>query len=331
MIEIVSKLHETVPPFISRALSSPAMQRLKDVGMNCGCEYTSFPCFTVLPPYSRYEHSLGVSSIVWHFSHDEKQALSALFHDIATPVFAHVIDFMRGDYLTQEATEDGTKEFIERDPVITALLSELGLSVGDVSDYHLYPVADNKSPRLCADRLEYTLENMVHYRHASVEEALEMYSDLTVEKNEEGVPELVFRTEEPARRFSHNALSCGMFYTTDQDRYSMQRLSEICLDAVRRNVITEADLYTDETGVIQKFSTDPETWAKWTDFRKMCQIRAAKEPEGPGPWRKINAKKRYIDPYVLNKGRVSLLDPSFAEKKRLFEALSFDYYVIGGH
>ena len=329
MIEIVSKLHEPVPPFIARALEAPAMQRLKDVGMNCGCEYTSFPCFTVLPPYSRYEHSLGVALIVWRFTQDEKQALSGLFHDIATPVFAHVIDFMRGDYLKQEATEDGTKEFIGRDPVISALLQDLGLTTEDVCDYHLYPVADNEGPRLCADRLEYTLENMVHYRHATVAEALRMYRDLTVEENEDGLPELSFGTEALARRFAHNALACGMFYTTDQDRYSMQRLAEICRGAIGRNVITADDLYTDESRVIGKFLGDPETASAWTAFRQMSRIRAAASPGPDGLWRKIDAKKRFIDPLVSGKGRVSALDPSFREAMERFKALSFDYYVCG--
>ena len=329
MIEIVSKLHEPIPPFLLRALEAPAVKRLQHVGMNCGCEYTSFDCFTVLPPYSRYEHSLGVALIVWHFTKSEKQALAGLFHDIATPVFAHVIDFMRGDYVKQEATEEGTREFIDRDPVIRGLLQTLRLTTDDVCDYHLYPVADNEGPKLCADRLEYTLENMVHYRHATVEEALEMYRDLTVADNEDGCPELTFQTETLGLRFADAALKCGMFYTTDQDRYSMQRLSELCQDAVLRNVITEADLYTDELQVISKFLHDPETAKKWAAFRAMSKIRKAPVPEGHGAWRMIDAKKRLIDPMILGKGRASDLDPDFRDRVRAFRNTRFDYYVAG--
>ncbi len=47
---------------------TPEMQRLKDVGMNCGCEYTSFPRFRNLAPYSRYRHSVGAARIVWNFT-----------------------------------------------------------------------------------------------------------------------------------------------------------------------------------------------------------------------------------------------------------------------
>ena len=149
-----------VPDFLTRAAETALMQRLGHIGMNCGCEYTSFPRFAGGKQYSRLLHSLGVGMIVWKHTGDPAQAMAGLLHDVATPVFAHVIDFMKGDYLTQEATEDGTLEMIAQSPEMQNVLHEFGLKTEQVSDYHLYPVADNDSPRLCADRLEYTLGNL---------------------------------------------------------------------------------------------------------------------------------------------------------------------------
>ena len=37
--------HENMPPFLAEAAATPPMARLRGVGMNCGCEYTSFPLF----------------------------------------------------------------------------------------------------------------------------------------------------------------------------------------------------------------------------------------------------------------------------------------------
>lgn len=84
---------QEIPEFIKSLIQTPSMQRLKDVGMNCGVEYTNFAFFQNIIPYSRYEHSIGVSLIVYHFTHDKKQTVAGLLHDIATPVFAHTIDF----------------------------------------------------------------------------------------------------------------------------------------------------------------------------------------------------------------------------------------------
>ena len=89
--------HNEIPAVIRDCMTAPCVQRLKNVGMNCGCEYTSFPRFAGLQPYSRFDHSVGVALIVWRFTHDEKQAVAGLLHDVATPVFAHVVDFLKGD------------------------------------------------------------------------------------------------------------------------------------------------------------------------------------------------------------------------------------------
>ena len=142
------------------------MRQLRGVGMNCGCEYTAFPRFRGLPPYSRFRHSVGVCLIVWCFTGDMVQALAGLFHDIATPCFAHTVDFLRGDYMAQESTEDRTEGIIRASAVITRLLDKYGVAPGAVTDYHMYSIADNDSPRLSADRLEYTLGNLEGYGFA---------------------------------------------------------------------------------------------------------------------------------------------------------------------
>ena len=95
--------HDDLPGWMARAMADPALLRIDGVGMNCGCEYTSFRLFRKLKPYSRWEHSVGAARIVWHFTGDLTQAAAALFHDIATPTFAHSVDFLHGDSLARRA------------------------------------------------------------------------------------------------------------------------------------------------------------------------------------------------------------------------------------
>ena len=42
MQELWSIYHYEIPEFLCEFAAVPPMQRLKAVGMNCGCEYTSF-------------------------------------------------------------------------------------------------------------------------------------------------------------------------------------------------------------------------------------------------------------------------------------------------
>ena len=109
--------------------------------------------------YSSLDHSIAVALIIWHFTKDRKQTLSGLFHDIATPVFKHSIDFMNKDYEKQESTEELTTKIISESKEIMELLNRDGIKVEEVADYHIYPIADNDTPCLSSDRLEYTLSN----------------------------------------------------------------------------------------------------------------------------------------------------------------------------
>ena len=310
--------HKEIPVFLRECVQTPCVQRLKAVGMNCGCEYTSFPRFAGLQPYSRFDHSLGVALIVWHFTHDEAQTAAGLLHDVATPVFAHVVDFLRGDYLVQESTEDGTRAIIEGDASLQRALRAYGLSTGDVCDYHIYPIADNDSPRLSADRLEYTLGNLLNYRIRTIDEVRAFYENLRVGTNENGAPELIFSDASIAEDFALASLACSGIYVSDEDRYAMQMLSELLRDAIHNGVLSEADLYTTEPEVIAKLLADETTAAAWNRYRAYHSMRRASSPGDGDRWRQIPAKKRYIDPLADGVGRVSGYSDAFRAAKDAF-------------
>ena len=248
-----------LPEVIIDGIRAQEMQRLRHVGMNCGCEYTSFPLFRSMKEwYTRYDHSIGTALIVWRFTRSHAQTLAALFHDIATPCFAHVVDFMRNDHMKQESTEDQTREIIAGSECVGSVLRKYGLKVDDVADYHQYPVADNDSPMLSADRLDYTFGNLVNFEKCTKAQVTGMLEDLTVGKNESGEEELMFRTFEQARLFSFGALGMGKIYVSDEDRFSMQALADLLKEAVRQDVISIRDLWTDEPSMIRKLYEDPE-------------------------------------------------------------------------
>lgn len=328
-MELYRRYHPKIPDFLQKAALTPPMQRLKEVGMNCGCEYTAFPRFDRCTAYSRYDHSLGVGLIVWHFTASPAQALAGLFHDIATPAFAHVVDFLHGDHLRQESTEEGTAERIAGSPEIRDVLRSVGLTTQDVCDYHRYPVADNDAPRLSADRLEYTLGNLVQFGFAEPETVQSFYDDLTVGENEEGAPELVFRSAEKALQFARGALRCSEVYVSDEDRYAMQMLSELLGGAIRKGVLTERDLYTTEPEVLARLRADEEYARRWEAFCAYREIVTADRPGKEGGWRVVPAKKRRIDPLILDRGRTSVCCPTFGEQLLKFQQMPQDVWLCG--
>ena len=319
--------HSEIPAFLPPYLDTPPLARLREVGMNCGCEYTDFPLYRHTKPYSRFDHSVGAALITWHFTQSPRQTVSALLHDIATPVFAHVVDFLNGDHLNQESTEAGTEDLLRRCPALLALLERDGVAVEDAADYHRFPLADNPSPRLSADRLEYTLGNLWHYGFLPLDRLAVFYDDLAVGAGETGEAELAFRTQETAEAFTRASLATSRVYVADEDRFAMQALADLLKGALDRRVLVREDLYTTEPSVIGKLRADPRSAAQWDRFRRLSRLRVSREkPEEPG-WRSVPAKKRYIDPLVLDEGRVSCLSPEVRAMQEAFLALDFSVWL----
>lgn len=313
-----------IPPFITEAMESPEIQRLQNVGMNCGCEYTSFPLFQhIHEPYSRFDHSVGVALLVWRFTGDIRQTLSGLFHDIATPCFAHVLDFMLGDNMTQEATEDGTRTMIDQSASIQEILRKHGLSTDDVADYHRYPIADNDSPCLSADRLEYTLGNLVNYQLITRDRAKWMLSALDVLQNEKGWEELGFVSKEEAVAFANGAMDMGRIYVSEPDRFSMQMLAELLLRARDAGIITMKDLWQDEPYLINRLCRERQFSDEWHRYRQYREIVHGDSGII------VHAKKRYIDPLLRGQGRVSQMDAAFRKRIESFLAESQNEPMIG--
>ena len=317
------------PLFIEELINTPEFKRLENVGMNCGCEYTSFPIFAKGKEYTRYKHSIGVALIIWHFTKDIKQSIAGLLHDISSPVFAHVVDFLNGDHENQESTEEKTEEIIENSKEIQKILKKYNLTTKDVYDYHMYPIADNDSPLLSADRLEYTLGNAFYYDFKSMDELKDMYDDLVVSKNEFGQDEISFKSLDKATEFASVSILNSKVYTADYDRFSMQYLADLLKLAVDKNVITLDDLYTTEDEVILKLERDEELNSKFKEFKGFSKILTSKEKPNHGYWVNIPAKRRYINPRVASLGRVTDLSENLSKEINDFLKVDFNIWLSG--
>lgn len=317
------------PLFIEELINTPEFRRLENVGMNCGCEYTSFPIFAKGKEYTRYKHSIGVALIIWHFTKDIKQSIAGLLHDISSPVFAHVVDFLNGDHENQESTEEKTEEIIENSKEIQKILKKYNLTTKDVYDYHMYPIADNDSPLLSADRLEYTLGNAFYYDFKSMDELKSMYDDLVVSKNEFGQDEISFKSLDKATEFASVSILNSKVYTADYDRFSMQYLADLLKLAVDKNIITLDDLYTTEDEVILKLERDEELNSKFKEFKGFSKILTSKEKPNHGYWVNIPAKRRYINPRVASLGRVTDLSENLSKEINDFLKVDFNIWLSG--
>lgn len=293
--EYFNILEPDFPKWLVDYIQTKELLSQKYISVTCGTIYSNL--FESDFFFSNLDHSVAVALIVWHFTHDKKQTLAGLFHDIATPAFKHCVDFLNGDYMAQESTEDLTTDMISKSQEITKLLKRDRIQISEVDDYHIYPIADNDTPKLSADRLEYSLSHALFtYRLLDVENIKKIYNDIEVQTNEENKPELGFKTKNIARDFVKVTSKLSVIYREDRTRYSMQFIADILKRLSDENKISKADLYRlKESEVIDiiESSKYKDIFYIWKNAKK---VKTSKDLPENVYFVHHGAKVRYIDP-----------------------------------
>ncbi len=317
-------LVDEIPYFLYEYINTPELQRIGKIGMNCGTDYTKI--FNNKFFYSRLGHSIGVALIIWNFTKDKKQTLAGLFHDIATPCFSHCIDFLHKDYKNQEVTEADTRKIIEESQEIQSLLKKDNILIDEVCDYKIYPIADNDTPRLSADRLEYTLSSGLSFtKEWNVSDIKEMYSNLTILSNEDNITELGFNDKEIAEKFVNGASKMWMVFQGNKDKLVMQFIADSIKIAIDKNVIKEVDLYKySEAEIIDKVLNCKEDKLSnnFRNFMESTDICEGLNPPKDNYYIGFDVKKRYINPLVKD---VRLTDISLVSKELIEQVENYKF------
>ena len=303
-------LSPTFPDWLLDYIDIEEMYRLSGISMLCGTDYSKMYDYASFN--STLDHSVGVALIVWNFTHDKKQTLAGLYHDIATPTFKHCIDFMNGDFEHQELTEERTEQIIRNSKKIMQLLHRDGIKVEEICDYHIYPIADNDTPRLSADRFEYTFSNgLFLYKAFDLDEIARFYNDISVLKNEDGIDELGFNTFEICKDFLHTILPIFATYDSDANRTVMQFYADIVKSLNVKGLISVDDLYKmSEADVNNLILNCGDNYIResFIKFQNATTIYANDEPAKNQYCISVKGKKRYIVPLVNHNDKISRIN-----------------------
>ena len=320
VLDYFNVLEPNFPEWLNDYIETKELLKQRYISVTCGKIYSNL--FEIDFFFSSLDHSVAVALIVWHFTHDKKQTLSGLFHDIATPVFKHCVDFLNGDYMTQESTEDLTSKIISNSKEIMELLKRDNIKLEEVDDYHIYPVADNDTPKLSADRFEYSLSNaLLTYKLSNIDDIKKIYNDVILDKDEEGTLELSFKSKATALEFVKITSKLSIIYREDRTRYSMQLLADIIKKLNEDRLITKEDLYNMKESEVIEIIENSKYKDIFNIWKNAKNIKVSKEKPENVYFVHHGAKIRYIDPLV-NKRRISSI--SKEAKKEIDKNLSYD-------
>ena len=287
--------YSNLPDFLIKYLKLPSLCRLKKVGYFCGMDYASKDIYDFREYISRYDHSLTVCLLIWKLTKNKTAALAGLFHDIATPCFSHVIDYMNKDYEKQESTEEYTEHILRNDEQLKKYLEEDNIDIEDIINFKKYPVVDNERPKVCADRIDGVILTGISWtKNIAKDDIKNIVQDMTIFKNEDNEDEIGFRTLQLAQKVLEISESIDVYCHSDADNYMMELLAKITKQAIDKNYITYEDLYTyDEEQLFAHFEKQKDI-----DFQLLLEEFKTKNEVDVPKIEMPNVKIRDLNPIV---------------------------------
>jgi hypothetical protein len=309
------------PNFIDKYINTKEMQRLSGIGQFCGCDYTNI--HNIKYWFSRLDHSIATALMTWNFTKDKTQTLAALFHDLGTPAFSHCIDYLMGDTINQESSEINVYDVINNSNQIKKYLKEDEINIENIKDISIYPVVENKKPKICVDRLDGILGTcLIWQQYWDLSTVKKVYDDMAVLTNEFNEDEIGFQTKDIAELFFDGVFKYSIELQKNEDKYTMQFIADILKDMLNKSSLKLDDLYV--VGEEYIINLIQDRYEEFNVFSKTKMIERTEEIPENNYYVSIDAKKRYVVPICANGNKIARLD-TFSNrcKEQLEDYLNF--------
>ena len=276
-------------------IKTKEVQRLKGIHQ-AGASYLINPKWNV----SRYEHSIGTMLLIRLMGGSIEEQIAGLLHDISHTAFSHVIDFtLKND---EEDYHEKIYDKIVELSIIPKILSKYGYDYKDILfNESKWTILEKSAPKLCADRIDYTLRDMYHYGFISQEEIECFLNDLKVIDGE-----IVIASIETSEWFVNVYYKEVIeFFLNPLNVYACNRLAKALKIALDLNEITLDDLLKEDEDVYRQLIK-----SKSNDILTLIKS--------------INSEVKLIedkeDYDIFQKNKVRIIDPTVSIKDKLFKS-----------
>jgi uncharacterized protein len=228
-------------PVLLDLLDSSAMVRLRGIHQG-GASYLVRPRRDL----TRYDHSIGVMLLIRSLGGSREEQIAGLLHDVSHTAFSHVADlvFQRPD---DDYHEQRFAQVVRRSD-IPSILARHGVSLDEVCDHHRWPMLEQPSPDLCADRVDYTLRDLSRVGRIAPEDVAAFLGALVVSGGK-----IVSATLDAAvwfaQRYADEVLELFM---NPVELYANALLANVLRAALSSGLINEDDLYARDDEMMER-------------------------------------------------------------------------------
>lgn len=147
--------------YLKALVQSPSLQRLKRIDQSGPAALFGF-----VPPFSRYDHSVGVWILLKKHQRGLSEQAAGLLHDASHTAFSHMADFLFAGADYQAYSESGYQDSVhmrtlEQQGVFALAAAHKKDALALNPETVAYLALEQPGPDLCADRIDYIVRTGV--------------------------------------------------------------------------------------------------------------------------------------------------------------------------
>ncbi|MGL5346248.1 MAG: HD domain-containing protein [Peptostreptococcaceae bacterium] len=229
-----------VEPVLQEIIETKEMQRLKGV-------YQGGASVLVNKEWNvtRYEHSVGTMLLIRLLNGCIEEQIAGLIHDISHTAFSHVIDLVLDN--EDEDYHESIFEKVIYNSNIPKILEKYGYDINIIIDESKWSILEKKAPKLCADRVDYTLRDMYKYGKINDKDIDKFIKSLQVTNGE-----IVINSIEMAEWFvSIYNCEVGEYFMNPLNLYAYDKLSKAIKISLNLDELSKEDFLKEDKDIIE--------------------------------------------------------------------------------
>ena len=253
---------------------------------------------------TRFEHCIGAMILLKIKGAKLEEQIAGLLHDIPHTAFSHAIDYV---YKNEEHNfHEMFHEKIINESEIPSILRKYKFDAKRLINEENFSLLERPSPDLCADRIDYTLRELMA-KNKDTEKINKYINSIVVFENE-----FYFNNAQTALEFSKDFLEMIQSWASPLQLAVVETLALALRKSLNENIITQEDLFTTDQKVLDKIYASKNK--EIIDILEMINpnMKVIEDDKNFDYYSK--EKLRYIDPKILpNNKRVSEIYPEYKE------------------
>ncbi len=305
--DVVYGAIEIDEPVLLALLETDALQRLKGV-----LQHGITGLIGITDKTTRFDHSVGAMILVRQLGASVEEQIAALLHDVSHTAFSHVIDYVFDDHDGQSYHDEKKEAFVATTD-LPVTLARFGYDWRDFLEEENFPLLEQPSPRLCADRLDYFLRDA-----GSLGLAVQAEIDLALASLVVADGRIAVNNLQAAQWLAYTFIAADDASWSNFDEVGLYELTARAIKTgFRVGAISQDDIWGMDEPAWAKLHAHPDPDLQAQLARIVPETRFVWDEQSPTFW--VSTKLRSIDPDVAVGGALrplSTLDSDFARHRQ---------------